>query len=67
MKNLKSLCLLFLLVILGCQDKSNVEKQIIIKKENLKSTTATELFRNSLDKFLAKDVKGWSAFLLMMW
>ena len=30
--------------------------------ENLKSTPATELFRHSLDKFLAKDMKGWSEF-----
>jgi uncharacterized protein len=28
--------------------------------ENLKNISATELFRNSLDKFLAKDMKGWS-------
>jgi ketosteroid isomerase-like protein len=28
--------------------------------ENLKNTPATELFRHSLDKFLAKDMKGWS-------
>jgi ketosteroid isomerase-like protein len=30
--------------------------------ENLKNTPATELFRHSLDKFLAKDMKGWSEF-----
>ena len=30
--------------------------------ENLKNTPATELFRHSLDRFLAKDMKGWSEF-----
>ena len=28
--------------------------------ENLKNTSATELFLHSLDKFLAKDMEGWS-------
>ena len=28
--------------------------------ETLKNTPATQLFRHSLDKFLAKDMKGWS-------
>ncbi len=28
--------------------------------ENLKNTPATELFLHGLDKFLAKDMKGWS-------
>jgi hypothetical protein len=28
--------------------------------KNLKNTPATELFHQSLDKFLAKDMKGWS-------
>ena len=28
--------------------------------ENLNNTPATELFQHSLDKFLAKDMKGWS-------
>lgn len=28
--------------------------------ENLKNTSATQLLRNSLDTFLAKDMKGWS-------
>ncbi|MES2517965.1 MAG: nuclear transport factor 2 family protein [Bacteroidota bacterium] len=27
---------------------------------NLKNTAATQLLRNSLDRFLAKDMKGWS-------
>nr|WP_315224698.1 nuclear transport factor 2 family protein [uncultured Flavobacterium sp.] len=31
--------------------------------KNLKNTPATELFRNSLDKFLSKDMIGWSEFL----
>jgi ketosteroid isomerase-like protein len=30
--------------------------------ENSKNTPATQLFRHSLDKFLAKDMKGWSEF-----
>ncbi len=30
--------------------------------ENLKNTPATELFRRFIDKFLAKDMKGWSEF-----
>lgn len=30
--------------------------------ENLKNTPAAELFHRSLDKFLAKDMKGWSEF-----
>jgi ketosteroid isomerase-like protein len=30
--------------------------------ETLKNTPATQLFRHSLDKFLAKDMKGWSEF-----
>ncbi|MBA4133248.1 MAG: phenazine biosynthesis protein PhzA/PhzB [Flavobacterium sp.] len=29
--------------------------------ENLKNTPATQLLRNSLDTFLAKDMKGWAA------
>jgi ketosteroid isomerase-like protein len=29
-------------------------------KTNLKNTAATQLLRNSLDTFLAKDMKGWS-------
>jgi len=30
------------------------------KMENLKNTPATQLLRNSLDTFLAKDMKAWS-------
>lgn len=28
--------------------------------KNLKSTPATQLLRNGFEKFIAKDMKGWS-------
>jgi len=31
-----------------------------MENTNLNTTAATQLLRNSLDKFLAKDMKGWT-------
>jgi ketosteroid isomerase-like protein len=36
------------------------EHQNLIKMDTIKSMTATQLLRRSLDTFLAKDMKGWS-------